>query len=106
MSKSNKQPEAPAKLEGQASLAAASGSAAPFIRHGFNMKLTREQGKELQKIWTEHGQDGAMIIMQPILNWGPFDVTNKVLNAAVLDKRCAKAIHAVIDMAKQQNSIY
>ena len=69
------------------------------------MKLTREQGKELQKIWTEHGQDGAMIIMQPILNWGPFDVTNKVLNAAVLDKRCAKAIHAVIDMAKQQNKL-
>ena len=64
--------------------------------------LTRKQVKELQKVWDEHSENGGMIIMQPVLNWGPFTVKDAFANCAVLNKECAQEILVAIAKAQQQ----
>lgn len=85
------------------SFAAPTGSAAGSIIHTFRTELTRQQAKELKAIWSEHGKNGGMILMQPVLNLGVFDLKNCFLQAAVLDDECRKKIFAVIESAKRQN---
>ena len=77
-------------------------AAAPKVKHGFHIMLTRKQVKELQKVWDEHSENGGMIIMQPVLNWGPFTVKDAFANCAVLNKECAQEILVAIAKAQQQ----
>jgi hypothetical protein len=82
-------------------------TAAPKIKHGFHIMLTKKQVKELQKVWDDHSENGGMIIMQPVLNWGPFTVKDAFANCAVLNKECGQEILVAIAKAQQQpNSIY
>lgn len=80
------------------------GSAAGSITHIFRTELTRSQAKELKAIWSEHGKNGGMIIMQPVLNWSVFDLKNCFAQGIVLDEECRKKIFEVIESAKRQNN--
>lgn len=79
-------------------------AAAPKVKHGFHIMLTKKQVKELQKVWDDHSENGGMIIMQPVLNWGPFTVKDAFANCAVLNKECAQEILVAIAKAQQPNA--
>lgn len=76
---------------------------APKVKHGFHIMLTRKQQKELEKTWNDHGENGGMVIMQPVLNWGPFRVKNAFANCAVISKECADEIQVIIAKAQSPN---
>lgn len=78
-------------------------AAAPKIIHAFKLDLTKKQAKQLREVWRDHAADHGLIIMQPIISWGPFTVMNAWAQCAVLNKECAKMIHETIEQARQPN---
>lgn len=84
-------------------LAPANCCADGVILHGFQMELTSAQARKIKALWKQHGRHGAMIIMQPVINWGPFDLKNCVLNSVVVDIECAKKIKGAIESANRHN---
>jgi len=91
------------QARGSGSLQQPGCAAAPKIIHAFTLDLTKKQSEQLQQIWRDHSEDQGMIIMQPVINWGPFTVTNAYAQCAVLNKECTLMIHKAIDQARQHN---
>lgn len=69
------------------------------VLHNCRVQLTREQAKEIKALWNGKGCSNGMVLMQPVINLGPFDLTNCFLNTFVLDSDCRAQIIAVIESA-------
>ena len=76
----------------------------PSIIHHFTVKLTKQQQVKLHKIWNKHGKNGGAIIMQPVLNWGPFTMKRAFLNAAVVNAECFTQLSNTLETANVHES--
>ena len=74
------------------------------IVHGFKLNLTKRQASNLRKVWNKHGKSGGAIIMQPVLNWGPFTVQQAFVNAAVVNKECFDDLSKALASARCPNT--
>lgn len=74
------------------------------ILHQFRLPLTKKQAAELKAIWRKHGQNAGMILMQPVLNAGPFDLENCFANSFVLDASAGAKVFAAVDVPRNPNA--
>lgn len=69
----------------------------PAIIRSFQVKLTRQQSKQFRTEWASHGEpEGSMLIGQPKVQWGPFEIKYGHLTCAILDKKLSDAISKTI----------
>lgn len=93
---------APVEPEELKALASATCSAAGVkIKHVFQIELVPKQKRELRKIWDDFAVDGGMILMQPILQWGPFEIQKCRAQGFVINKEGAAEINATVAKAQQ-----
>ena len=79
------------------------GGAATSKSKSFQIELTIKQAEELKAIWREHGGDGGMMLMQPVLNWNVFDSKKCFCHGIVLSDESRREIFAVFKKAMQQS---
>lgn len=73
------------------------------ILHQFRLALTKKQAAELKSIWREYGQNDGMILMQPVLHAGPFDLQNCFAMSFVLNSSARAKVFAAVDAAENPN---
>lgn len=74
------------------------------VLHHFRLELTKKQARELKAIWRKHGQSHGMILMQPVLDAGPFDLQNCFALSFVLDDTARAKIFETVNSAQRPNT--
>jgi hypothetical protein len=64
--------------------------------HTFNVQLTKQQTKAIQKEWDEHGTDGALILAQTAINFGPFQAKHGLLMCVIITPSQREKIQAIL----------
>ena len=99
----DRQPTASKPEEIKALASATCSAAGVKIKHVFQIELVPKQKRELRKIWDDFAVDGGMILMQPILQWGPFEIQKCRAQGFVINKEGAAEINATVAKAQQPN---
>ena len=62
----------------------------------FSVELTKQQTKDIQKEWAEHGMNGGLMFAQIATSFGPFQAQKGMLQVTIISAGQREKIQAIL----------